>query len=416
MDSVYELAFSDELEKIAKKKKSKLKKALTVGGSALAGVGAAALGVSAFRKKPGAIYKAFGKKLTPRMWHFSEEGSKKVTIKEPLERWAMKGWKPKPGGEIGEGIGDLKKGEVGFAHGIGESLLERQKTPYINNPSKILTEDILDKYKYGKELHKKGLGAKTWRLPMKDVDTIYDKRKPGNVIKFLDKKHGKGKYIYKPRMDDWDDLGATGGTNSLIRSEGTKKKNLKAFKQEAHNFIGQEKLDIKKEYRVRTVNGKMIAALDRYPSKTSQNILHRTGLLKKDKMGIGVIPKQTMFGEGRALRKFVEKNQKSFNPGGGKGKVNTVGFDVASVKGKGGKREFKIIEANPYSGADLNNPYVSSKVLKELTGEATKGEKIIKGTAAAGLGTVAATPVVKGVIARKKKKKKAIAAAPKKKG
>ena len=66
-------------------------------------------------------------------------------------------------------------------------------------------------------------------------------------MKYLDKKHGKGKYIYKPRTDEGAGESMV-RTNTLIHSKG-KNINLKEMRESPSDFIGQKKLDIQKEFR-----------------------------------------------------------------------------------------------------------------------------------------------------------------------
>lgn len=387
LKEVYDSAFKDELEKLANKKvkkvvdsePSKLKKGLRIGASVAAGVGAVALTASALRKRPGLIKKVYGKDLKPRMLIKGDRTSEITKVRKV-------GWspfKPKMVGQHGEKV-RLKKSEIGLLHGFDTygKVKGKGKELYLSPPGQKSLNQAEDKLIYGKKMYQQGVGAKTWKLSAQDAAKIKRMRKDSSTINFLNKKYGKGKFIFKPRTDFEKDLPATIGKASLVHS-GTKSKMTGLLRKNPERFIGQEKLKIKKEYRIRTLNGKVVAIVPRYPGKNVLKVEKNLNLIEKNKGGMGLVPLSTKTGKGKKIKKFIKKNPQSFDLGGSGKRINTMAFDVAEIKGK--KPSYKVIEANVITGDDLDNPYISGKLYKKLTGKASGTEKTIKLTGAAGL-------------------------------
>jgi len=404
-----EAHFNQPLEKVSFQRSSEPSSASRAWKAAASGVsiaGSGALLYSALRKKPGLIKKTFGKYLKPRqiVWGKSKKDS------SILERISGKDYDPIY--RHAKGGARLKKDEIGLFHGFDYDK-KKLKSKHISAPGQKSLLDAQDKLVYGKKLHKAGIGAKTWGLTSDDVAKLKKMKKDEDAIKYLDKKHGKGKWIYKPRDDSGEVVPATIGKNSIISSDSLKKTKHKSRIDEGHGlpnmqykmvkhirknpekFIGQQKLDIQGEYRVRTINGKVVGVINRYPDKRLAKVMTRAGILgKNEKQSIGVIPMSTRFGKGKEISDFVGKNRKAFDLGDRGKRINTIAFDVAVI-GKGKNRKFKVIEANTTSGADLDNPYIAGKVYKELTGKAGVIEKSVKGTGAAGLAGASVIPHLK---------------------
>lgn len=376
-------------------RRTNFKKAITLGGAAVATGG---LLYSAFRRRPGAIQKAFGKDLNPTLLTYG-----KRTKQNTFEQISGKMFNQRRVGDMPRAK-DIKKGEIGLSHGFDYKDVTKgvHKKPMITAPGDKQISNAEDKLVYGKKLYNEGTGARTFALSKSQVKHVKGLKTDDEAVKYIEKNFGKDKVIFKPRSDSGaDGLPTTIGKNSLVT--GKVNKMVKHFRKRPERFIGQDKLNIEKEFRVRVVNGEYVGALNRYPNKKVQNALHGMGILQGEKQGIGMIPLSKHFGEGRGLRKFVEANPNTFKITNKKG-VNTFAFDVARVKGRGGKSEYKVIEANTTSGADLDNPIIAGGVYKKLTGRASKLEKQVKGGAAA----VTATAGVGGAYAidRHDKKKR----------
>lgn len=378
---IYNEAFMDELEKISEEKPSKLKKGLRIGTAVAAGASSIALAASALRKRPGLIKKVYGKRLKPILFRFGHELPKKNKMSN-LEEFSRRPFKIRHTEDYGRKL-RLKKNEIGLFDNLEYDKL-KVKDKYITPPGQKSLVQADDKLIYGKKLYQQGTGAKTWRLSNQDIAKVKKMRSDAAAINFLNKKYGKGKYIFKPRKDSLG-LPSTIGKESLVHS-GTKSKMTGLLRKNPGKFIGQEKLNIKNEYRVRTLNGKVIGVLPRYASKTTTTIGKKLGIYKNPQGEIGVIPLSTKFGTGRRIKKFVKKNPQSFNLGDKGKRINTLAFDVAEVKGK--KPSYKVIETNINSGGDMDNPYIAGRLYKKLTGKASGTEKAIKLTGSAGLAGV----------------------------
>jgi hypothetical protein len=177
------------------------------------------------------------------------------------------------------------------------------------------------------------------------------------------------------------------GKKSLIHS-GSKGRMISLLRKHPEQFIGQSKLNIKKEFRVRTVGGKVVAVVDRY--SPLNKIIHPISGLSKNENVMGIIPKSHRFGDAKKLKKLVESHRKLFNLSGSKSRnADSYAFDIAKVKKNGGGYSYKVIEANAVGGGDLDNPIISSRVYRTLTGKPSNVEKTVKLTSATGLAVAA---------------------------
>lgn len=402
-EDIYQSALLDELQKIAedKNKPSALKKALKIGAGAAGLAASGGLAYSALRKKPGLIKKVFKKDYKPRMMLWGDS-AKDLNV---MERASQKAFSPgnkastKFFGKYNAGT-KVGKDEIGLYHGRATYGKRKASSRHISAPGQKAIIESEDKYKYGKKLHKAGVGAKTWKLEKGDIKKLKGMKRDEDAVNYLDKKYGKDKFIFKPRDDSGVKLPATMGTNSLVHSQSLAKgkksqpaKMVKYIRKSPEHFIGQEKMNIKKEYRVRTVDGKALGITNRYPSKLTQKILQKSGLLGESKQSIGFLPVTRKFGKGKEIADFVNKNPKAFNLKSGKKGINTMAFDVAETVDSKGKKSFKVIEANTTSGADLDNPYMAGKLYKKLTGKASGLEKKVKYTGAGALAAASAVPL-----------------------
>jgi hypothetical protein len=149
--------------------------------------------------------------------------------------------------------------------------------------------------------------------------------------------------------------------------------------QNPNHFIFQEKMPIKNEYRVHTLDNEPFTASHRFiPNKTLRNMW--------DKLpGVGGGAFVPLVGKRRkALHDFIRESTAHLKPANGAslsdvGESMHVAWDVAELP----DGTFRLIEANPVPGT-LMNPAIAQKFQKKLTGRWSRPVAALGGTALAG--------------------------------
>ncbi len=362
------------LSKFAKKDDDKFSPTISKAIIPVAGIMAAGLMVPSIIKKPGLIKQFYKKELkpvilTPKGTDFEVDDimGKLVFKSRGIPSKSKKTF--------------VNKGEVGLLHGFDYTKHVKPKGRLITPFGVQSIQDMADKLKYGRKLGANKIGASTWKLESKDVKNIRKMTNFNQLKEYLNKKHGGTNWIYKPRSDQYEDVPVAIGKSTLF-TPNTKNSNVfKYIKKNPSRYIGQEKLDIQREYRVRTVGNKVVSAIPREAHPVITKIVHSLQFGSK-------FPK-TPFGffevggaKRRELQNLFSKNKKVLNPGSG---LNTMSHDVARVKNKNGKEVWKVIETNPASGGEIDLPGPGLKLYKALTGKTHPIETGFRSIGAAGI-------------------------------
>jgi len=262
-------------------------------------------------------------------------------------------------------------------HGFGIGTMRKEAPKHIMTYPGGPAENIVLKQNLMKDINKAGIGIETNQLSKNIQTKLLLTKSNKEALNVLDSQFGKNKYILKPVTDFTlkNDIGAVmrKGQESLIHS-GTKSFNqVELLRKKPGFFIQQPKLDIAKEYRVRTVNGEVVAMLNRYPSTLEQSIA--------GKGGFGFIPYTKFSKERQAVEQMFMKHRNVLDQPG----ANTLAYDIAKLK----NGKLAVIEKNITTGGDLENPFVSEAVYQAMTGRTSRRAAIAKGVLA-GIGISAA--------------------------
>lgn len=161
--------------------------------------------------------------------------------------------------------------------------------------------------------------------------------------------------------------------------------------QNPSQFIFQEKMPIKNEFRVHTIDNEPFTATHRFmPNKTLRGLWNRVA----GGGGGAFVP---LVGKRRrALHDFIRQSTAHLKPADGKslsdvGESMHVAWDVAELP----DGTFKLIEANPVPGT-MMNPGIAQKLQKQITGRWSRPVAALGGTALAGTSGVAANKILGG--------------------
>jgi hypothetical protein len=235
-----------------------------------------------------------------------------------------------------------------------------------------IVDDLLDKWTFDKVM-RTGVGAgpgmtsalpNTMRLDeaLKRVGGDPKRLKeifPDFILKVRDSSMGRG--IFK----SLDDSGVS-----------------EAFKDPTQ-FIFQEKMPIKNEYRVHTLNNEPFTATHRYLPEPLRGLWDKTmeKLFRAGGGGGAVVP--LMGKRRRDLHDFIRKSTAHLKPADGKslsdvGESMHIAWDVAELP----DGTFKLIEANPIPGT-LMNPIVGRKLRRQVMGNWSRPISALGGAALA---------------------------------
>lgn len=351
---------------MTQKTKDRLKRVGMVSAPIAAGVGTYLLSRTPFKSlskrvygkhlEPAYVAKKFVKTKKgdnapmPKLHGFTRIISKKENLKSQMA--ALK--KMKPGKHLNMGIMSEDYIKTPTRKGLHETTM-------IKDPH---AKTILDKEEYGKKLHGLGMGAKTHVLSPELAEKL--RSNPQRYAHTL-KKHLGGDFFIKPKKE-FSDLETSLGAGEYItpKTKWNEDKVIR-FLDKPHQYVIQDKLPIKKEYRVTVLDGKILNILPRY------NYNHwRYG--GSGKMLNWKLHKQ--------MEPLVKKHYKTMLP---KDKITPMSMDIALTH-QSGKPKLHIIESNlGVSGGQLEHPAIARKVYKEISGRETKPVAALKGVGAAGL-------------------------------
>jgi hypothetical protein len=149
--------------------------------------------------------------------------------------------------------------------------------------------------------------------------------------------------------------------------------------QNPSQFIFQEKMPIKREFRVHTIDNEPFTATHRFmPNKTLRGLWNRMA----GGGGGAFVP---LTGKRRKdLHDFIRQSTAHLKPADGKslsdvGESMHVAWDVAELP----DGTFKLIEANPVPGT-MMNPGIAQKLQRQITGRWSRPVAALGGTALAG--------------------------------